>query len=532
MFSWSSNDHLNSSTNNSDASSNVWKMHKESGKSLFLASSYTQALGSYQAALDSNPPDSERSILLSNIIACRLKLIHAHASGDNDDRGMVEAAIEEAKMCIEASDGTWPKAYVRLASAYMALGEWEERHPSQQQQEGTNDNDTNANDTNRKRVNSYSNDVCNALQKALQLDTNYAVARKMLVQELRRRNNPNAAAPMPSRSQSYSHNGGIPSAPPQPTPSTSARDDDDIQLEEDEDDRENSTSSTRPTSSRNDHNNDNNNSTNDDDGDGDVDDGFTLQQRIQFYTRKIQSYFSNHLSEEWKSLLKVMLALIILYVAFGGRFGLDYILSPNSKTLKGHYGDGNAYDQYYKRSSSSSSSASYGRNYDDYPYNDNSYSNRKSSTTTQRQQQQEQQYNSYSNSGQYGYNNNNAYDSTYSSHGSYGGRGRRRSSSRGYSSSSFPSFFGSGGQSSSIAPMFIITFIIFGINYMTGNNRRRRRAAGNWDGGGPGFHANDGVGGVRNGNVHFNFGAIGPAIVYGVMRQFGRDMRRRRYNRW
>ena len=51
----------------------------------------------------------------------------------------------------------WPKAHVRLAAAYIALG-------------------------------GHSNDACLSLQRALSLDRDNKVAREMLVREMRRRN--------------------------------------------------------------------------------------------------------------------------------------------------------------------------------------------------------------------------------------------------------------------------------------------------------------------------------------------------------
>ncbi len=110
--------------------------------------------------------NEELQFMLSNVIACRLQiggLIH------------LQTAIEESKECI-AINPTWSKAYIRLASSYMAL-----RTYDSQRRGASNENHT--------TVNNYSNDICNALQTAIRYDTNHTTAAKqMLLQELRLRN--------------------------------------------------------------------------------------------------------------------------------------------------------------------------------------------------------------------------------------------------------------------------------------------------------------------------------------------------------
>jgi hypothetical protein len=70
-------------------SSRSWMQHKEEGKIRFQQESYQNALTSYRAALNaSNCPAAEQQILLSNIVACRLKI---------GGPAMAAAAVEEAK---------------------------------------------------------------------------------------------------------------------------------------------------------------------------------------------------------------------------------------------------------------------------------------------------------------------------------------------------------------------------------------------------------------------------------------------------
>lgn len=122
-----------------------WLSHKNRGKELYERQQYAEALQEYQAALHPvrEAPRQEQQIILSNIVACRLKL------GDQ-----AEEAVKEAKQCV-ALNPSWAKGHVRLASAYVALG-------------------------------GHSNDACNELQTALRLDPGNTLARQMLMRELRR----------------------------------------------------------------------------------------------------------------------------------------------------------------------------------------------------------------------------------------------------------------------------------------------------------------------------------------------------------
>jgi hypothetical protein len=65
--------------------------HKEEGKNYFRDEHYQESLTSYRAALG-NAPQAEKQILLSNIVACRLKI---------GGSAMAAAAVEEAKqVCV------------------------------------------------------------------------------------------------------------------------------------------------------------------------------------------------------------------------------------------------------------------------------------------------------------------------------------------------------------------------------------------------------------------------------------------------
>jgi hypothetical protein len=76
-------------------STNGWMNHKEHGKKLFSQENYVGALTSYQAAL-LVAPEPEKQILLSNIVACRLKI---------GGPAMAAAAVEDAKKVRQVEQG-------------------------------------------------------------------------------------------------------------------------------------------------------------------------------------------------------------------------------------------------------------------------------------------------------------------------------------------------------------------------------------------------------------------------------------------
>lgn len=308
-----------------------WAGYKDLARRHYERGDYEAALTAYTSAL--NPelrcPASEQQIILSNLVACRLKI---------GGPAQARAAIDNAKQCI-ALNPQWAKGHVRLASAYIALG-------------------------------GHSNDACNELQRALSIDPGNSTAREMLVRELRRDHSSaaSAAAASASSSQSGANNSN-----------------------NNRSDREGNGSSTN-------HNNNNNDFSHSDfDHDSPpppsysttMDDSLTFMERLQFHVGRTQSWFMNQ-SEDVKTIFKIFLVVLLLYVGFGGRFGLG----GNHRQM-GNYGANNAYDQYrrygttessssyrhggdyygrddyQRRASSSSSSSSYHR--DDYYAGDNHY---------------------------------------------------------------------------------------------------------------------------------------------------------------
>lgn len=73
-----------------------------------------------------------------------------------------------------------------------------------------------------------------------------------------------------------------------------------------------------------------------------------------YYVEAVTWYHSQ--SDDTKNLLKVLGLILFLYVAFGGRFGLDQLFSGSQQENRGNYEAGNAYDRYYNRQTSHDSS--------------------------------------------------------------------------------------------------------------------------------------------------------------------------------
>eukprot|EP00574_Skeletonema_japonicum_P006290 CAMPEP_0201727644 /NCGR_PEP_ID=MMETSP0593-20130828/13144_1 /ASSEMBLY_ACC=CAM_ASM_000672 /TAXON_ID=267983 /ORGANISM="Skeletonema japonicum, Strain CCMP2506" /LENGTH=418 /DNA_ID=CAMNT_0048219525 /DNA_START=64 /DNA_END=1318 /DNA_ORIENTATION=- len=270
----------------------VWTEFKDTGMVAFSQGDFDVALSSYQTALeeltsaerrDGFERSNDKQKLLSNVVACRLKI-----GGEE----MATRAIEEAKQCV-ALDNRWPKAHIRLASAYIALG-------------------------------GRSNDACQSLQRAISLDRTNKVARDMLINEMRGRDS-NGRSNGPCRSSS---DGGNASSHAAPEP------------------EEESSPETRPEQQSSSHSPNNRNG-----NDGiDIDDidppsSFSyesISERFQYYVTKSVTWYQNQ-SDDMQSLLKLLLVLLVLYVALGGRFGLEYVFQ---KQRRGNYDHGNAYDRY------------------------------------------------------------------------------------------------------------------------------------------------------------------------------------------
>ena len=239
-----------------DASSTTsWLGCKERGKNAFINGDYILALESYTQALKHRPGPStlDRQILLSNIVACRLKI---------GDKSQAEAAVVAAKQCISLND-KWSKGHVRLASAYIML--------------------------------TRTNEACNSLQTALKLDPGNKTARKMLMNELRSRDNQDGA-------------------PDNRFNINDTRNQDDTQSN--------------------------------DGVENDIDiDFLTTGERIQFRIQKAYECYTSQ-SDEIKTFLQLILCFIVLYVAFGGRFGLGYLFNSDNNRSRGH--TDNVYEEFYR----------------------------------------------------------------------------------------------------------------------------------------------------------------------------------------
>lgn len=155
------------------------------------------------------------------------------------------------------------------------------------------------------------------------------------------------------------------------------------------------------------HPNDNHNDLDDEyrnNNDFDIDDSPSLMQRIQSWYHQVQEAADNMGgNDNGKTLFKLIIFILVLYVAFGGRFGLDSSLSNRSRYghgtsgydygnrnvdrssngRKGNYGEGNAYDQFYNnrgrttdQNRRTESSRRPNNNYDENDYSYNKYGER------------------------------------------------------------------------------------------------------------------------------------------------------------
>uniref|UniRef100_A0A7S4EI96 Uncharacterized protein n=1 Tax=Pseudo-nitzschia australis TaxID=44445 RepID=A0A7S4EI96_9STRA len=376
------NDNENSGgdSNNSRTTPTSWIGWKERGRQAYIRGDYDVALQAYTQALhhrhhqhyspssSSSSSNLDQQILLSNMVACRLKL---------GGSAQAEAAVENAKRCIALND-QWAKGYVRLASAYIALGQQSGAAPHNPVAANSDEMRTQSQTQHQQQGarTSHSNDACNALQRALQLDPGNPAARDMLIRELRSRDHGRQS--ISSRSninngddRERSNSGAPrPSAPPQHM-------DTDSNMNTDADDRDNNNNNNNNSTSNNtrQHNqhrqehqeyrapprdrSSSNNGNNMDHEDVDIDDtnSRTWKERMQFQIQRGKFWYSGQ-SEDVQSVLKVALAIVLLYVAFGGRFGLDYFFNGNthggsSRSSRRHSGSGggrsnDVYDEFYR----------------------------------------------------------------------------------------------------------------------------------------------------------------------------------------
>lgn len=80
----------------------------------------------------------------------------------------------------------------------------------------------------------------------------------------------------------------------------------------------------------------------------------TLKDRLQFYAQRAHNWYAS-LSDDARAALQTVAVLLVLYVAFGGRFGYEGIHSSSSsksggsqkgvKSKRGNYGEDNVYEQ-------------------------------------------------------------------------------------------------------------------------------------------------------------------------------------------
>ena len=234
-----------------------------------------------------------------------------------------------------------------------------------------------------------------------------------------------------------------------------------------------------------------------------IDDNIPPMDRFSMYQGQVMTWYQSR-SDGVKALLKVLIIVLVLYVAFGGRFGLEYLNNngPSSShrnygsyRQRGNYEAGNAYDEFYSDRHSINSASSHSHNKQRQAYEDRYSSPRHNN----------ERYSSSSYSRDYG-----SYNDDYGYYGGGGGsrRSHRSNSRSGSSSFHFPNLFD--GSIQSMAVLMGIAYLchrnginplqaLFFMNMMGGRRRGfggyRRRGFG-FGGGGFGF-GGGGFGGRR-----------------------------------
>ena len=327
---------------------NTYQQHKDIASNAYAQGDYLTSLQHFQTSLCLWPEEDtfNRQRILSNIVQCRLMLFdlhkdsllfrgkndHDHASHNEDDgKNLVlkeacdlKEALIEAKECI-ALHTNWAKGHYRLACVYVKLGE--ESNAAVNRSASSS--------------NSFSNDACNALQSALRIDPRFTEARILLTKLLRQRDG---------------------------------------------------------NTSSNNNNNNNNNSFGSSQsnhqqarrGGEDMDDIISLRERFTFFVNDIMERAKLNIInvEAWfyglddasRGLLMIGVALLVLYIGFGGRFGL-VSRRNNYQSYRGNYKGDNAYNRYsnhntnqYNYESQSYSDEAFQRSQHRSPYSSRSHS--------------------------------------------------------------------------------------------------------------------------------------------------------------
>ena len=353
-----------------------WQHHQARAKSFYTDENYPGALESYTEAYNlaqSHAPRKERSILLSNIVACRL-----HIGGSDN----LAKALEEATECISLNE-KWSKGHIRLASVYIAMG-------------------------------NRSNDACQALQTAIRLDPSNLNSRKMLMKELRRDHISNHNHDTTNTNTNTDQSSSDERASSQPASSRTT-----TSTQSERNDYESSPPETQSffatnrTTRTSDH-------VREEEG---VDDAgyrpINGQSWVQWMYEKfhqIQSWYEDS-TEITKQVVKVVFVLLVLYIAFGGRFGFENT-DTSSSYRRGNYGENNAYDRFYSNSNSNSNNNS----------NSNSNSNRRRSYEQNDNDNVNSRYNSYNSDNDARYNSgsyeqhSNSYRPNHNSHHDHSNR--------------------------------------------------------------------------------------------------------------
>ena len=313
----------------SSSPTHSWQHWKRVGDEHYQRGHFDDALQAYRRSLlDTTISSIDKSIVLSNMVACRLSLGGpAHA----------RAAVQDAQQCV-ALNPTWGKAYWRLGSALSASGD-----------------DSNA--------------ACNALQTCLRLDPSCTAARKLLVQELKRETTSHNSRANNDHDKMEPSDDTIRDRRPPPQNPSYREESQQNQSTAEINNNTPRRQSQQPQSATT--------------IDIDLEQELSVSDRVvlaasRTYQQLAHAYAVQ--SETRKSLWKLGLVLVLLYVAFGGRFGLEYLQPSQPAAWRyGHYDphdNNNPYTDYRRQTTTEQQ-----QQHDTY-HHDNSYQQSRTSSSS------------------------------------------------------------------------------------------------------------------------------------------------------
>lgn len=276
-----------------------WQRQKQLASDCYKSKDYDGAIHHFSSALELLPKHSihniDRQRLLSNVVLC-------HLTKDEDDNGehnvRVTASKEDllkmAKECASLNP-QWPKSHYRLAQVYLHKFD-------------------------------RSNDACNCLQRALQLDPRFVEARELLMRQLRTRDRGQNSADVGN-----SGGGGL------------------------DDDGDNDNYDGRGVARDNPSNTFENRSDRDYGAANGIDEMSSIYETVVHFCNsvlmevrllhdRVSHWFYHEISDERRGFVILGILFLILLIGFGGISSL--FSNTSGRQYRGNYDDNNIYNSY------------------------------------------------------------------------------------------------------------------------------------------------------------------------------------------